>query len=498
MIKKQDLINEFRSIFLRKLTVQLLALIFCFAGLSAEASPRTVFVQLFEWPWKDIARECELYLGPAGFAAVQVSPPHEHIHWSGSPWWERYQVASYKIESRSGSEAEFADMVQRCHQVGVDIYADVVLNHMAGVPSGTGSAGSPFTQYNYPGIYGYNDFHHCGRNGNDHIVNFNDLYELQNCELVGLADLATESLNVQSHEVAYLNHLLDLGVNGFRVDAAKHIPAKDLQKIFSGLKRSAYIYQEVIYDPAGPVQYSDYTPVGDVTAYDYAHRIGDAIKSKNINALTTIANNLPATDDAIVFLTNHDLERGGDSAILRYSSQDQTLYRLAQIFMLAWPYGYPQLYSGFDFKNYDQGPPLDSALHTLPILDNQSHCTAPWTCEHRAPEVAAMVDFRNTTDHAFSASNWWSNGQDQLSFNRGNLGFVAINFSGNPLPKDFQTGLPAGSYCNMAGSSYNPTTHTCSQSVVVDNNGIARITLNSYSALVLLNRSQAAKKATTP
>ena len=40
---------------------------------------RHVTVHLFEWSWKDIANECESYLGPKGFCAVQVSPPMEHI-----------------------------------------------------------------------------------------------------------------------------------------------------------------------------------------------------------------------------------------------------------------------------------------------------------------------------------------------------------------------------------------------------------------------------------
>jgi len=38
---------------------------------------RTVAIQMFEWPWQDIAKECEVYLGPNGFAAVQVSPPQD-------------------------------------------------------------------------------------------------------------------------------------------------------------------------------------------------------------------------------------------------------------------------------------------------------------------------------------------------------------------------------------------------------------------------------------
>lgn len=53
----------------------------------AAAAP-TTFVHLFEWSWPDVAQECEQFLGPKGYAAVQVSPPNEHI--TGNQWWTRY------------------------------------------------------------------------------------------------------------------------------------------------------------------------------------------------------------------------------------------------------------------------------------------------------------------------------------------------------------------------------------------------------------------------
>lgn len=34
---------------------------------------RTGIVHLFEWKWADIAKECENFLAPNGFAGVQVS-----------------------------------------------------------------------------------------------------------------------------------------------------------------------------------------------------------------------------------------------------------------------------------------------------------------------------------------------------------------------------------------------------------------------------------------
>ena len=35
-------------------------------------SGRSTMVHLFEWKWDDIAKECENFLGPKGFAGVQV------------------------------------------------------------------------------------------------------------------------------------------------------------------------------------------------------------------------------------------------------------------------------------------------------------------------------------------------------------------------------------------------------------------------------------------
>jgi alpha-amylase len=461
-----------------RLTTGLMILL---ATLQLHANPRTVFVQLFEWPWQDIALECENYLGPAGFSAVQVSPPQEHIRTKDHPWWERYQVVSYKIDSRSGTEAEFTDMVQRCRKAGVDVYVDAILNHMTGMPEGFGSSGSSYSHYEYPGLYSYADFNHCGRNGNDNIYNFSDPYEVQNCELLDLADLATGSEKVRTTLANYLNHLLDLGVAGFRFDATKHIPATDLAAIKEKLKRSAYIYQEIIYNPSCPIQYSEYFPVGDVMAYDYPYVLARGFQDKNTSTLLHLADGFPASDLAVVFVTNHDLEREG--GVLSYNSDQQEIYRLAQIFMLAWPYGYPQLYSGYQFNDKEAGPPLGADFRTLDVFDSQNQhslvCKAPWTCEHRLREVAAMVNFRNLTDKAFHVDHWWSNGQDLLAFSRGTYGFVAINSSKNKITRSFATSLSAGSYCNILDAH-------CSQLFKVEKSGSVSVTIPPLSALVLL------------
>lgn len=497
-----------------------------------DSPARTVFVQLFEWPWADIARECEAYLGPAGFAAVQVSPPHEHLSWQGTPWWERYQVISYRIDSRAGNEAEFRDMVSRCRKAGVDVYVDVVMNHMAGMGEGRGFAGSSFTQYNYPGIYGFDDFHHCGRNGNNDIVNFTDIYELYFCELVNLADLKTESPRVRQQLANYMNHLLDLGVTGFRIDAAKHMPAADIAAVKALLNRYAYFAQELIISGNEPLRYEDYVPVGDVTVFPIPFQIGRAFRWGDLGSLRFLGANLPSSESAITMLTNHDLERVRERSQLLSFDSDPRLYRLAQVFLLTWPYGYPQIYSGFRFSDYDQGPPVDAQLRTRPVLNDQGQCTPPFTCEHRMPEIAPMVLFRNETNDAFNAQNFWTDGFRQLAFSRGNKGFVAINASPQVMKKNLNTGLRAGRYCNLAlmettpppqptrptsdaspnsfesttantrftafNNTAAPTGEGCSKVVNVDRSGRASLEIPPLSALVLLDHPDFANPWRSP
>ncbi|RYZ96854.1 MAG: hypothetical protein EOP11_22860, partial [Proteobacteria bacterium] len=350
-----------------------------FAALMAttaqSAEPRTVFVQLFEWPWKSVAEECERYLGPNGFSAVQVSPPTEHMKTGKHQWWERYQPISYKLETRGGNEAAFTDMIKRCKAVGVEVYSDVVLNHMSAMENAVGFAGSPHQHYNYPGLYQWQDFHHCGRNSGEHqddIINYHDLYELQNCELLNLADLDTGAPYVQDRLAELLRKLLSLGVGGFRIDASKHMNSEDIKGIFNRVGQKFYALHELITGPGEPVPVGPYTETGDVNVFPYAYGIGMAVRGEDLTSLLQLPNKFGVTsDDAITFLENHDLERRPISEPLVPYVGDKAAHRLGMVFLLTYPYGYPQLYSGYEFSgDYDVGPPVNAKGFTNSPVDN--------------------------------------------------------------------------------------------------------------------------------
>lgn len=428
---------------------------------SAEAATpgtKDVTAVLFEWKFDSVAKACTDSLGPAGYGYVQVSPPQEHIQ--GGQWWTSYQPVSYKIAGRLGDRSSFANMVSTCHSAGVKVVADSVINHMS-AGSGTGTGGSSYTKYDYPGLYSAPDMDDCTAQ----ISNYQDRYNVQHCELVGLADLDTGEEYVRGRIAGYLNDLLSLGVDGFRIDGAKHIPAGDLANIKSRLSNSgAYWKQEAIYGAGEAVSPDEYAGTGDVQEFRYARSLKQVFNNENLADLKNFGEGwgFMSSSKAAVFVDNHDTERGGDTL----SYKDGANYTLASVFMLAWPYGSPDVHSGYEWSDKDAGPPGGGTVNAC--------YSDGWKCQHAWREIASMVGFRNTA-RGEGVSNWWDNGGDQIAFGRGSKAYVAINHEGSSLTRTFQTSLPAGAYCDIQSGN----------GVTVNGSGQFTATLGANTALAL-------------
>lgn len=432
------------------------------------ASGRNAIVHLFEWKWNDIADECENFLAPKGYGAVQVSPPTENVVvWQDGqrPWWERYQPISYKLDTRSGSEAEFRRMVRRCNNVGVRIYVDIILNHMTGGhDSAVGTGGSTANAANgnkeYPAVPYSNDHFHptCSLN------NYNNANEVRNCEVVGLKDLDQSQQHVRDRQVDLLNRLVAMGVAGFRVDAAKHMWPEDLKAIFERVDNlntehgfapnsRAFVYQEVIDMGGEAVSYKEYLGVGRVLDFRYSAEIGRVFRGND--KLRWLVNwgpewNMAGGDESVVFVDNHDNQRGhgaGGENILTYKMSKN--YKMAVAFMLAHPHSLKRVMSSFAFDYSDQGPPAtQSGDLSSPSFNADDSCGSGFICEHRWRQIYNMVGFGNVVAMT-SLTNWWDNQSNQIAFCRGNKGFVAFNNDAYDLDQWLQTCLPAGTYCDI-------------------------------------------------
>ncbi|GGP27316.1 carbohydrate-binding module family 20 domain-containing protein [Silvimonas amylolytica] len=467
---------------------------------SSSFNPAYTSVQMFHWKWTDIAKECTDFLGPNGYGAVQISPPQASK--IAGAWWDMFQPVNYgSLTSRMGNESDLQTMVSTCHAAGVRVYADIVVNQLSQDSSSAYSAtdGSSWnaSTLTYP-QFSTNDFHSLcqiqssdyGTPGNRNNVMF--------CRLNNLPDLATESTYVQGVIATYMKKLLSLGVDGFRIDAAKHQQPDALNTILNTVKssypttlagESLWVTQEVI--PDGNVVRSDYFQNGTLNEFQFTYAIRDTFRNNNglnLASLPTVMGSpgnwggtwgfvQPA--NAVVFVDNWDTERSGTDSLNASNYTGATndasgtkRFDLANIFMLAWPYASQvQVMSGYRFTTTDQDAPTASPYDS----SGNAQINVNWDFVHRWGDIANMVKFRTATNGQ-GVSNWTTGNGNQIAFSRGAVGFVALNNDTNAWTQSFQTGLPAGTYCNVV-HGLATSTGCASDSVTVDGNGYATITL---------------------
>ncbi|MEV8518021.1 carbohydrate-binding module family 20 domain-containing protein [Dactylosporangium sp. NPDC051484] len=460
-----------------------------------------VIANLWLWPWNSIATECTNVLGPAGYGAVQVAPPQDSISVAGHPWWDIYQPAAYDLNSRMGTRAQFQSMVNACHAAGVKVYADAVINHMTGAnqSSTTAYGGASFTNnYSYPSAgYSSSDFHFhpadCPQPDNQ-IHDWNNPAEVWNCQLLSLSDLKTGTDYVRTKIAGYLNDLISVGVDGFRIDAAKHMAQADLSAIKGKLtKQDVYWTQEVMPGGSGSLAPSAYEGIGGILEFNYASSLRNQFNGSIANLQTFGPSwGFEPSAKSTVFVSNHDTERNGSTLNYKAGATDT----LANVFMLAWNFGTPNVMSSFTFSNNDASPPADANGYVTAVT-----CGSGWECQHRQRAIKNMVGFHNATRADTSVGNWWSDGSNAIAFSRGTTGWIAIDNGGGAVSsRTFSTGLPAGVYCDVIHGDYNAAAQTCSgPTVTVDGGGQATLGVAAKDAVALhVNARLGAGPTTSP
>lgn len=190
-------------------------------------------LQAFCWKYNDVKSQLP-YIASAGFKSVQLSPVQVPKS-SGSSWWAYYQPLAFRIadnkESALGTKAELKALCDEAEKYNISILADIVFNHMANIddehlePDGTPMV-SPIVANYEEYIYEHrNDdnnptFHH-----NPHAQGSGA--ETQVYQYGKLPDLNTAHPYVQERALALLKECIDVGIDGFRFDAAKHIETPD-------------------------------------------------------------------------------------------------------------------------------------------------------------------------------------------------------------------------------------------------------------------------------
>ena len=188
---------------------------------------------------------------------------------------------------------------------------------------------------------------------------------------------------------AYLNDLLSLGVDGFRLDATKHMAATDI----AAIRRAYHVRRTSIRRsstaPGEPISPDEYIGNGDVLEFRYGKDLAKIFGTERLAYLHNVRAKPLPSGHAVVFTDNHDTQRRGRRTDV---PRQRRRYAMANAFMLAWPYGTPKVMSSYEYSSNDEGPPSTSSGQTV----DTTCFTNRWRCEHEWRVIANMVGFHNT------------------------------------------------------------------------------------------------------
>lgn len=243
-----------------------------------------VILHAFDWAYQDIADNAEA-IANAGYKAVLVTPPLKSPKKGGCEWYLRYQPQDFRvIDNCDGNKENFVNAINALNQFGVRTYADVVVNHMANERNAATIFPGDLTLQEYDQnpdywsvqiLYGDGDGNGILDNGflpddgkNDGLFSSRDFhpaacirdYNDRNAVIFdricgpfpdpGLPDLNDSTPGqdwVNNQRRQYIQALYDLGVRGFRIDAAKHMTNEAIRSFVpEEVAQNSQIFAEII------------------------------------------------------------------------------------------------------------------------------------------------------------------------------------------------------------------------------------------------------------
>jgi len=205
------------------------------AQTSASAG-ESVTLQYFHEDWQTITNDLDR-VADRGYDAIWIQQPAvgavttEEQNGPNDPPLG-YQPLNYRdFDSELGTEAELQTLIDTAHQHGIEVYLDTVLNHMAAEDFSAFPYFSSQDFHNEGGIpswsYSFDSSDdRCYENGSpkDPKKIECDPWWVENGDLLGLKDLDHSSSYVRDQLKRYMKKMADMGADGYRFDAAKHIP----------------------------------------------------------------------------------------------------------------------------------------------------------------------------------------------------------------------------------------------------------------------------------
>ncbi|NMO97429.1 alpha-amylase family glycosyl hydrolase [Paenibacillus lemnae] len=412
------------------------------------------------------------YLTGMGITAIWISQPVENIYsvinYSGvnNTAYHGYWARDFKKTNPAyGTLTDFQNLISAAHAKNIKVVIDFAPNHTSPASSDAPSFAENGKLYNNGTLLGgytndtQNLFHHNG--GTDFSSTENGIYK----NLYDLADLNHNNSTVDKYLKDAVKMWLDLGIDGIRVDAVKHMPfgwQKSFMATINNYK-PVFTFGEWFLG-ANEVSAENHKFANEIGMslldFRFAQKTRQVFRdgTDNMYGLNAMLNGTAVdyaqVDDQVTFIDNHDMERF-HTGINRKLEQ-------ALAFTLT-SRGVPAIYYGTEQYMAGGNDPANRA--------RISSFSTSTTAYNVVKKLAPLRKSNPAIAYGSTQERWINN--DVIIYERkfgSSTAVVAINrnLSTSASISGLNTSLPAGTYTDVLGGTLGGSSITAGSNGAVN------------------------------
>jgi len=349
-------------------------------------------------------------------------------------------------QTQETKDTIFDKLVYELHQRNMKLVLDIVCNHSN--PDFSGKKGELYDDG--VKIADFNDdkdnwYHHYGE-----VQNWEDEWQVQNCELSGLATFNENNIAYRNYIKSAIKQWLDRGVDALRVDTVKHMPIWFWQEFNADIlthRPDVFIFGEWIYSDPRNERSVEFVNESGMTILDFGLCVAiREVLGKGAEAGFSLVQDVLDLDfhyygatELITFIDNHDMPR------FQSLNPDPEMLRVA-ICLIMTTRGIPCIYYGTEqyLHNDTEG---GNDPYNRPMMEK-------WDTDSPIYRDVRLLSGLRRLNPAISMGSQW---QKYLTPDvycyvrryRDSLVFVAMNRGNSVTLEEVDTELPDGEHTEV-------------------------------------------------
>lgn len=349
-------------------------------------------------------------------------------------------------QTQETKDTVFDKLVYELHQRNMKLVLDIVCNHSN--PDFSGKKGELYDDG--VKIADFNDdkdnwYHHYGE-----VQNWEDEWQVQNCELSGLATFNENNIAYRNYIKSAIKQWLDRGVDALRVDTVKHMPIwfwQEFNADISTHRPDVFIFGEWIYSDPRNDRSVEFVNESGMTILDFGLCVAiREVLGKGAEAGFSLVQDVLDLDyryygatELITFIDNHDMPR------FQSLNPDPEMLRVA-IGLIMTTRGIPCIYYGTEQYLHDDTEGGNDP-YNRPMMEK-------WDTDSPIYRDVRLLSGLRRLNPAISMGSQW---QKYLTPDvycyvrryRDSVVFVALNRGNSVTLEEVDTELPDGEHTEV-------------------------------------------------